>query len=138
MNVYYFDLSNEPASLPLEALLASLAAKGVEHDRSQIVADQYQRVASVRRHPLDLFDSPFILTLRRTQFPHANLVAEYRGHSARLNSVFDSGPRVRVSRTTGELSRRDIREAEVLRSYLIRLSGTPMQQNKLFPIIHEN
>jgi hypothetical protein len=39
MNVYYFDLSNEPTSLPLEALLASLAAKGVEHDRSQIVAD---------------------------------------------------------------------------------------------------
>jgi hypothetical protein len=35
MNVYYFDLSNEPASLPLEALLAPLAAK----DRSQIVAD---------------------------------------------------------------------------------------------------
>src|SRR5512133_3965818 len=31
MNVYYFDLSNEPASLPLEALLASFAANGVEH-----------------------------------------------------------------------------------------------------------
>jgi hypothetical protein len=39
MNVYYFDLSNEPASLSLEALLASLAAKGVEHDTGQIVAD---------------------------------------------------------------------------------------------------
>jgi hypothetical protein len=39
MNVYYFDLSNEPASLPLEALLASLSAKGVELDIGQIVAD---------------------------------------------------------------------------------------------------
>jgi hypothetical protein len=39
MNVYYFDLSNEPASLPLEALLASFAANGVEHDTSQIIAD---------------------------------------------------------------------------------------------------
>jgi hypothetical protein len=40
MNVCYFDLSkSEPASLPLEALLASLAANGVEHDSSKIVAD---------------------------------------------------------------------------------------------------
>jgi hypothetical protein len=29
-------------------------------------------------------------------------------------------------------------EAELTRSYLIRLGGAPMQQNNLFAIIHEN
>jgi hypothetical protein len=46
--------------------------------------------------------------------------------------------RARISGSISEQSRLDIREAEVIRSYLIRLGGTPMQQNKLFAIIHEN
>jgi hypothetical protein len=38
----------------------------------------------------------------------------------------------------GEQSRLGIREAGVIRSYLIRLGGTPMQQNNLFAMIHKN
>ena len=39
MNVYYFDQTAEPTSLPLEQLLAALRAKDIEHDARQIIAD---------------------------------------------------------------------------------------------------
>src|SRR5262245_34601249 len=39
MNVYYFDRTADPTSLPLEELLAALRAKDIEHDACQIVAD---------------------------------------------------------------------------------------------------
>ena len=39
MNVYYFDRTADPTSLPLEELLAALRAKDIEHDARQIVAD---------------------------------------------------------------------------------------------------
>jgi hypothetical protein len=39
MNVYYFDQTADPTSLPLEELLAALRAKDIEHDARQIVAD---------------------------------------------------------------------------------------------------
>jgi hypothetical protein len=39
MNVYYFDRTAEPTSLPLEELLGALRANDIEHDACQIVAD---------------------------------------------------------------------------------------------------
>jgi hypothetical protein len=39
MNVYYFDQTADPSSLPLEELLAALRVKDIEHDARQIVAD---------------------------------------------------------------------------------------------------
>src|SRR5262249_47285320 len=59
----------------------------------------------------------FGLGVCNAQSPPADPAAEYRRHSVQLNSVFDIGPSVRISRTTGARCWRDIHEAAMSRSW---------------------
>jgi hypothetical protein len=85
-----------PGRAPLLAVLGD--------EPADTIAGLNQRNAPCRRRA-------FARAARTVQVPPANRAAEYRLHTAQSVSLCDIGRYVRISGTTGELSRRDIRGA---------------------------